>query len=211
MIKQILLGLFLLLSVTALPQGIKERGIDGKISSIEAKCEQGNTEACEKLYFYYLNRKQYDTEGHLIVKYVKKLSDLKRPKYVFMWGISTCEGSYGTIDIPQDFAKGMSMIKEAADMDYPPAQMMIADFFSITDESRGLRRAVYYLNCACESEYEPACEVLIALGASSTRIYDKSLRDKMWEAIDDSGDKFLRKGRYEELRDKLRKEKFINN
>ena len=33
----------------------------------------------------------------------------------------------------------------------------------------------------------------------------------MWKAFDESGDKYLIRGRYDELRDKLRKEKFINN
>jgi len=136
---------------------------------------------------------------------------LKRPKYVFMWGIATSEGRYAAEVIPQDFLKGMKMVKEAADMDFPPAQMMIADFYSISEDSKGLRKAVYYLNCACESEYTPACETLIALGDFDKRIYNSELREKMWKAFDESGDKYLIRGRYDELRDKLRKEKFILN
>ena len=101
---------------------------DEKLAMVEAKCEKGDSESCEKLYFYYLNRKKYDTEGQYTINMVKKLKDLKRPKYVFMWGIATSEGHYATEIIPQDFLKGMKMVKEAADMDFPPAQMMIADF-----------------------------------------------------------------------------------
>ena len=212
--KRLILGILSLLWVIAYPQGKQAKKSyteEEKLAMVEAKCEKGDSESCEKLYFYYLNRKKYDTEGQYIIDMVKKLKDLKRPKYVFMWGIATYEGRYATEIIPQDFLKGMKMVKEAADMDYPPAQMMIADFYSISEDSKGLRKAVYYLNCACESEYTPACEVLITLGDFDKRIYNSELREKMWKGLDESGDRYLIRGRYDELRDKLRKEKFINN
>ena len=214
MINRLLIGLLSLIGIVAHSQekqAKKTYSEDEKLAMVEAKCEKGDSESCENLYFYYLNRKKYDTEGQYIINMVKKLKDLKRPKYVFMWGIATSEGRYAAEIIPQDFLKGMKMVKEAADMDFPPAQMMIADFYSISEDSKGLRKAVYYLNCACESEYTPACETLIALGDFDKRIYNSELREKMWKAFDESGDKYLIRGRYDELRDKLRKEKFINN
>ncbi len=206
-----ILFLFVLASYSQGKQSKKENTPEENISILETRCDSGNLEACEKLYLYCLNRRNYKKEGEYIIKAVKKLKDANRPKYVFMWGIATTEGHYATEPIQQDFLKGMGLIKESADMDFPPAQLMLADFYSISEDSKGLRRAVYYLNCACEAEYEPACKVLSYLGVASERVYNAELREKMWKGFDESGDRFLIRGRYNELRDKMRKEKFILN
>ena len=112
MINRLLIGLLSLIGIVAHSQEKqvkKTYSEDEKLAMVEAKCEKGDSESCEKLYFYYLNRKKYDTEGQYIINMVKKLKDLKRPKYVFMWGIATSEGHYAAEIIPQDFLKGMKL------------------------------------------------------------------------------------------------------
>ena len=111
--KRLILGILSLLWAIVYPQGKQAKKSyteEEKLAMVEAKCEKGDSESCEKLFFYYLNRKKYDTEGQYIIDMVKKLKDLKRPKYVFMWGIATSEGRYATEIIPQDFLKGMKMV-----------------------------------------------------------------------------------------------------
>ena len=77
MINRLLIGLLSLIGIVAHSQE-KQKGTyseEEKLAMVEAKCEKGDSESCEKLYFYYLNRKKYDTEGQYIINMVKKLKD----------------------------------------------------------------------------------------------------------------------------------------
>lgn len=40
-----------------------------KLAMVEAKCEKGDSESCEKLYFYYLNRKNTIQKVSILLKW----------------------------------------------------------------------------------------------------------------------------------------------
>ena len=202
--------LLFLIGIVAYPQGeLKDEPTPQTIKKIEQYCKEGKSEACEKLYYHYFYKE--DKDGEKIMHYIKRLSDLKRPKYMFMWGVAMNEGGLGGVKVKEDFVEGMKLIKQSADLDYPPAQMMIGDFLCTSNEAKDIRRGLFYINNACESTYQPACYVMNKVNYTKQEGVTKELRDRVWEGLENCNDPYLRPNRYDFAKEQYKKRKFINN
>lgn len=207
--RSILFMLLLLVGVAAYSQPRELTEEDKrKIAVLEQWCEQGDTEICEKLYFHYFLRGESEAEN--IIRIIETLSNQKKPRYMFMWGIALIEGGLGRQITKEDYQEGMKLISKAADQDYPPAQFLMGDYYSKSDNRVDINKAMFYFNCAYQSDYIPAIRVIKVLDYDLFVIPDAAFRDRLWKAIDESGDPYKEVGSDKKERAEIKRRKFIN-
>lgn len=204
--------LLLLIGVVAYSQE-KENNLKENLEETKRLCEEGDNSACENLYHryhYIIKEKNNKEDEDKLLYYVKRLSDLKRPKYMFVWGMALMEGILENIKIQEDFKMGVELIKQSADLDYPPAQMVVGDFLCITDNAADLFRGLYYIKRACDSHYPPACYIITKIAHFSNKPITEDLRECIWEALETCNDPYIQSNKlFQNFKDKYRKQPFI--
>ena len=136
---------------------------------------------------------------------LKKILKANHPKDMYKYA------EYLLINKPNGFEKDLEtaidLYKKAAEQDYIPALMALADFCVTSDNLDQLYLGFKYLMEACDNLYPTACEIL-------GRIDYKELKEKgittefrnwLWNEFENAKDPYLRPNRYKALRDSYRK------
>ena len=211
-INKLLTWLLLLIGVATYAQTNLTEDV---LKEMEQDCDNNVPEACERLYFYWARKKFVtDKEKEEVksqyTKYLNALANLNRPRYLFVAGltlINTIEEGQ-TNDMYYYYTEGITKISKAAELDYPPAQVMMADFYANINTRIDINFALYFLYRACESDYTDACDILDKVGNKFDDPITKQTQAKLWKAFEESPNPFLLKESYKKIREAIKDKDF---